>query len=158
MSVALVLFCIYNLPFRPHQRLVMNTTEDHEKRCRPSQNLGKSFVLSPTEAITAQNTSVPAFGDNFLARQENHSHYLKSARHLLSRGLGPWLPRLSSSTSTPIPVTCDSPAQKDYPSWLLNWDRGQRKRPGRRLALLLDDRQSCTNRFLLWDTHPALPQ
>ena len=68
----------------------------------------------------AQNTSVPAFGDNFLARQENHSHYLKSARNLLSQELGPRLPRLSPSTSTPIPVTCDSPAQKDYPSWMLN--------------------------------------
>ena len=58
----------------------------------------------------AQNTSVPAFGDNFLARQENHSHYLEPARHLFSLGLGLDCTAYLPSTSTPIPLACDSPA------------------------------------------------
>lgn len=80
----------------------------------------------------AQNISVPAFGDNFLARQENHSHYLECARHLFSLGPGPSLLCLSLLNFHPHPsYHMIHQPQENYPGWKLAgavWGWGQRKK------------------------------
>lgn len=64
-----------------------------------------------------QNTSVLAFGDNSLARQDNPG-YLEFARHLFSPGVGFLCSAYLPSTSTLIPPNQGTPQpQQNYPDW-----------------------------------------
>lgn len=105
--------------------LSTKSLNEHNRRSLKNiQNLKgphlKILVHLPTsDTIMAQNVSVSAFGDSFLARQENHSHYLGCARHVFSLRARAFS-SLLCSTSTSIPLYQMIPhPQENYPGWKL---------------------------------------